>query len=52
MVNVVGATLGTIPHLVESTQRPVLGLPFDLEFQRAIDVFRGFQVDVLVKFVA
>ena len=52
MVKVVGAALGTIPYLVESTQRPVLSLPSDLEFQRAIDVFRGFQVDVLVEFVA
>nr|TKW02921.1 hypothetical protein SEVIR_7G030600v2 [Setaria viridis] len=38
-----GATLGTVPHLVESTQRAVPSLPSDLEFQRAIDVFRGFQ---------
>lgn len=52
MVNVVGAALGTIPHLVESTQRPVLSLPSDLEFQRAIDVFRGFQVDIPVDVVA
>ncbi|XP_072148244.1 uncharacterized protein [Setaria viridis] len=38
-----GATLGTIPHLVESTRRAVLSLPSDLEFQRVIDVFRSFQ---------
>jgi len=49
MINVVGATLGTIPHLAESTQRLVLSLPSDLELQRAIDVFRGFQVDFLVE---
>nr|TKW02442.1 hypothetical protein SEVIR_8G245140v2 [Setaria viridis] len=38
-----GATMGTIPHLAESTQRPVLSLPSDLEFQKAIDVFWSFQ---------
>lgn len=38
-----GATLGTTPHLAESTQRPVLSPPSDLEFQRAVDVFRSFQ---------
>nr|XP_034594569.1 uncharacterized protein LOC117856283 [Setaria viridis] len=32
-----GATLGMVPHLVESTQRAVLRVPSDLEFQRAID---------------
>ena len=46
MVNVVGAALGTDHHLMESTQRPVLSPPSDLELQRAMDVFRGVQVDI------
>nr|TKW00103.1 hypothetical protein SEVIR_8G086833v2 [Setaria viridis] len=38
-----GAVLGTAPHPMGSTQRPVLNPPSDLELQRAMDVFRGVQ---------
>ena len=39
-----GTALGAAPHLAKSTQSPVLSLPSESEFPRAVDVFRSFQV--------